>query len=53
MRSIQWKLFVPVIAVFLITIAIITWRMTGMTQEKIEDDFATFSTLYVNQIYNR
>jgi methyl-accepting chemotaxis protein len=53
MRSIQWKLFVPVIAVFLITIAVITWRMTGMTQEKIEDDFATFSTLYVNQIYNQ
>lgn len=53
MRSIQWKLFFPVMAVFLLTIGFITWRTTSMTQTKIEDDFTSFSTLFVNQIYNQ
>lgn len=53
MRSIQWKLFFPVMAVFLLTIGFISWRTTSMTQTKIEDDFTSFSTLFVNQIYNQ
>ncbi|MCK5736154.1 MAG: methyl-accepting chemotaxis protein [Spirochaetaceae bacterium] len=53
MKSIQWKIFFPVIAVFLITIVFITWRTSSITQTKQEDDFSSFSTLYVNQIYNQ
>ncbi len=53
MKSILWKLFFPILAVFILTIAFITWRMTNLTQTKTETDFGSFSTLYVNQIYNQ
>ena len=53
MKSIQWKIFFPVMAVFLITIAFITWRTSAISREKLEEDFSSFSSLFVNQIYNQ
>jgi len=53
MKSIQWKLFVPIMAVFILTIGFITWRMSTLTRTKTETDFTEFSTLYVDQIYNQ
>ncbi len=40
-------------AVFLIAIGFITWRTSTITKNRMEEDFASFSTLYVNQIYNQ
>ena len=53
MKSILWKIFFPVIILFVLSIGLISWRTTSLVRRNAEADFASVSNLFVNQIYNQ
>ena len=52
MRSIRWKVFLPIFVLF-ITVTLLLSMVTGrMTRDKINEDFESYSSAYLDQIYS-
>jgi hypothetical protein len=52
MRSIRWKVFLPIFALF-IAVTLLLSIVTGrMTRNKINEDFESYSSAYLDQIYS-
>jgi len=52
MRSIRWKVFLPIFVLF-IAVTLLLSIVTGrMTRNKINEDFESYSSAYLDQIYS-
>lgn len=52
MRSVRWKVFIPVFALILLFTLVISLITSKMTRDELMAEFGAFSESYVDEIYN-